>query len=290
MPIYRVTFGFEGQGQGWSETHAQRSSLSAPADLASQAIAVAQKRAAFLGTEFAINAIRISRYSDDGGTQRQKGVYLIKRRFENPVTDGSQSAEPAVVALLARCSTDAAGAPAGFEANTARTFLGAPPDQAVDFGGTVLPGNANLGANFTQWALLLRSYAYGWLGSATVANVDLDSIQQNANGTVNIQSVQANPAGLTSGTSYNARIRRVNGGVSPMNGPVIVKFTSPVDFDTQEVIGLGLAQEGGAMRIYKKIAPFIPYVTIELDLITAKHQRGRPFGSSPGRARKRVRG
>jgi hypothetical protein len=77
MAIYRVTFGFSGMGQGWSETHACRDSSSNPIDLAPKCIAVAQKRVTFLGREFVINAIRISRYSDDGGTVRQRGVFPI---------------------------------------------------------------------------------------------------------------------------------------------------------------------------------------------------------------------
>lgn len=288
--IYRVTFGFEGLGVGWSETHACRNASPNPVDVSPFAIAVAQKRVTFLGREFAINAIRISRYSDDGATQKQRGVYPIKARYTNPIQTVAQAAEPASVALLARGSTAAQLAPPPFVANVNQTFLGAPPDDAVNNGGDVDLGKAQLGQNFIQWAVALVAPAnpFGWLVSSTIANVDIISLSQNANGTVEITTAPV-PA-LTIGQTYTARIRRVNAGVSPLNGQVIVKYSAAGVFNTQEVIGLALAQQGGAMRLYAPISPFAAYANITPELSVAKHKRGRPFGFTPGRARRRIRG
>lgn len=288
--IYRVTFGFDGLGVGWSETHACRNSSPNPVDVSPFAIAVAQKRVTFLGREFAINAIRISRYSDDGAVTKQRGVFPIKQRFTNPIQTVAQAAEPAAVALLARGSTAAQLAPPAFVANVNQTFLGAPPDDAVNNGGDVDLGKAQLGQNFIQWATAMVQPAnpFGWLVSSTIANVDIISLSQNANGTVEI--VTAPVVALTIGQTYTARIRRVNAGVSPMNGQVIVKYTAAGTFVTQEVIGLALAQQGGAMRIYAQISPFAAYANITPELSVGKHKRGRPFGFTPGRARRRIRG
>lgn len=288
--IYKVTFGFRGQGSGWTENHAVRSSTTAPADLATGAIAIAQKRVTFLGREFELNGIRISKYSNDAGTTRDRGTYLVSQVFKNPVQTASQAAEPKDVALISVASTNSQLAPPGLVANQARNFLGAPPDPAVDDGGIVYPAQSNLGTNFAQWAALMVQSGYGWLAQTTTVEYDIDSISQNANGTVEL--IVKNPTGTpaTVGQTYYGRIRRVNGGQSPLNGEIIVQMVAPLTFNTQEIIGLALAQTGGKIRLYTPVQPFVPYARIDLRLEVGKHQRGRPFGSSPGRQRRRIRG
>jgi hypothetical protein len=202
----------------------------------------------------------------------------------------SQAAEPANVALLVRGNTTAAAAPAGFETNTNQTFLGAPPDDAVNNAGVVDTGKANLLANYTQWTTAMLAGQFGWLASATIANQDIATISQNADGTVELVMKAALPGTMTIGQTYLGRIRRVNGGVSPLNGQVIVRYTAALTLNTQEIIGLALAQTNGSVRVYRQVDPFVPYTAFNLELITAKHKRGRPFGSKPGRARKRIRG
>lgn len=289
--IFRVTFGFEGMSTGWSETHAVQSQSNEPSALIPGAIAIAQKRVTFLGREFAINGIRIARYSDDGATTRQRGSIPIKRTFKNPIQTAVMSAEPAVVALLARGETNAAvGAPPGLTANINQTFLGAPPDDAVSNGGDVDPGKASLGANYAQWAALVVQNRYGWLGSVTTADLEIDTITQRANGTAEFDVVGPVGPGLVIGRTYPARVRRVNAGVSPLNGQIILRYVAANTFVSQEVIGLALAQTGGFIRIYQPIAPFIPFSNLTLQERTARHKRGRPFGSTPGRARNRIRG
>jgi hypothetical protein len=288
--IYRVTFGFDGQGVGWSETHACRNASTLPADVMPGAIAVAQKRVTFLGREFRINSIRISRYSDDGATTRARGVSLVKQEFKNPIQLVAQAAEPASVALLARGVTGGQLAPAAFQANVNQTFLGAPADDAVNNGGDVDPGKAGLGAAFGQWAAAMLANHFGWLVSNTIADLEIVNISQNTNGTVELVTTAA-PAGvLTLGKSYTARIRRVNAGVSPLNGQVIVRSMVGNILNTQQVIGLGLNQAGGSIRLYSQIAPFAEYAGLVLMGTVGKHKRGRPFGFSPGRARRRIRG
>lgn len=290
MPVYRVTFGFEGLGVGWSETHAARNTSETPQALVADAINVAQKRVTFLGREFSINAIRISKYSNDGATERQRGVFPVKQLFTNPVQTVAQAAEPAVVALIGFGRTTVNLAPPGFGANTNRTFLGAPPDDAVNNGGVVDPAKANLGVNFQQWAAAVVAANYGWLASARLADLAINAISQNADGTVEITVKPPVPGTIVVGTTYTARARRINNSSSPLNGPLILTYTAANTFNTQEVIGLGLAQAGGNVRIYQPVQPFIPFAAVDLQLVTAKHQRGRPFGSIPGRARRRIRG
>jgi hypothetical protein len=289
MPVYRVTFGFDGEGQGWSETHAYKTIATLPGDFAITAKIVAGKRVGFLGREFRINSIRISSYSDDTATNRTRGVFLIKQEFTNPVRNATAAAEPAAVALLARGTTSVQLAPPGFGANTNTTFCGAPPDDAVSNAGNVDGGKSGLDAAFKTWALELTN-GWGWLASARIADLEIATIAQNANGTVTLTTVGDFPGGITIGQIYTARARRINAGVSPLNGQLILRATAAKTLVTQEVIGLGLEQAGGFVRLYKQVQPFLAYRSIDYELIVGKHKRGRPFGFSPGRARRRVRG
>ena len=59
---------------------------------------------------------------------------------------------------------------------------------------------------------------------------------------------------------------------------------------TRDQIGFARAQSGGSIRFYKQVSPFVNYERIVLNEQAGKHSRGRPFGSTPGRAPKRVRG
>lgn len=288
--IYRVTFGFRGNGQGWSESHACKNASESPQALSATALFIAQKRAAFLGREYEINVIRISRYSNDDATARARGTFLVKQIIKNPIQTVAQAAEPAVVALIGRGTTAAGIAPPAFVANQNRTFLGAPPDDAVTNGGVVDPGKSGLGANFAQWADALINASYGWLLSATIADVNIGTISQEPNGTVSITTANLGEAPLVVGQTYPARARRVNAGVSPLNGQLLVRYLGGNEFVTQQVIGLALAQEGGSLRVYQRVQPFAQFATMTLELETGKHQRGRPFGSTPGRARRRIRG
>lgn len=288
MPIYNVTFGFRGNGQGWSETHACRASSTNPQDLALSAISIAQKRVTFLGREFSIVAIRISKYSNDDGTAREKGVFPIKQIFTNPVQTVTMAAEPSNVAVIGIGFSNPTLS-AQFPANTNRTFCGAPPDPSVSDGGIVDPAKSNLGTNFNQWAAALATNSYGWLASKSLVDLEISSIDQLPNGKVELTTIgNVAPAALNG--LYPARIRKVNNGSSPLNGPVIIRVTGAATVVTTEVIGLALAQQGGAIRIYSRISPFVPFAGLTLDLESAKHKRGRPFGSEPGRAKKRVRG
>lgn len=287
--IYRITFGFSGMGTGWTESHAMLNASNNPKDLYPTLADIAQKRAQMLGREFAITGIRISRYATDAGV-RARGVVLFKQRFVNSVTSASAAAEPAVVALQVRGYAEPSILNPQFDANTNQTFLGAPLDVCVDNGGVVDQGKGNLGAAFAAWRSAMLGTTVGWLANETIVNADLQGITQNVNGTVTFLMDAGDIGALVEGTSYTARVRRVNQGRSPLNGALIVKKTSATELTTQEVIGIPTEQVGGSMRIYKKVQPFVDYGDLILSDTTVKHQRGLPFGFSRGRLPKRIRG
>lgn len=288
--IFRVTFGFEGNGVGWSETHAATASSENPIDLAGVMTNVAAKRVQMLGREFRINAIRISRYSNDGATARARGVYLIKQNFANSGTTLNYSAEPAQVALLVRGSADQVATPADFRANQNQTFLGGPLDKCVDNAGVVYPGEMGLGAAFASWSGAVIAAKMGWLASQTVIDLPITALAPAASGQVEITTTPGLVGPLVLQHVYKARIRRVNAGNSPLNGELLVRCVDNDTLMSEEIIGIALAQSGGRIRVYKEIAPFILYGGLGLESTAGNHKRGRPFGSKPGRARKRVRG
>jgi len=287
--IFNVTFGFEGKGVGWSESHAMKMATEDPEVVKTAAIAIAEKRVMFLGREFTLNVIRVSAYSNDAGTERVKGVALSEKGWANPIQTVAMAAEPAVVALKVIGTTSATLAPAAFKWNSNRTYCGAPPDPCVDNGGDVDENKSNLGANFGQWRSLMLINC-GWLVSSMIADRDITAITQLASGKVEITFAGGVIGGMVDGLVYPIRVRQVNGSHSPMNSAWNAKYVAPNKLVTQEVIGLALAQEGGAVKIYHRIRPFAGFANLVLAGKTAKHQRGRPFGSIRGRAPNRVKG
>lgn len=287
--IYRITFGFAGMGTGWTESHAMLNASNNPRDLLPTLVDIAQKRAQMLGREFAITGIRVSRYATDAGV-RARGVILLKQRFVNSVTSSAAAAEPAVVAYQVRGYAEPSILNPQFDANTNQTFLGGPLDITVDNAGVVDQGKGNLGASFAAWRTAMLNTTIGWLASQTIVDGAIQDITQATNGQVELQMLGADIAALEIGQSYNARIRRVNQGRSPLNGALIVKKTDATTLETQEIIGIPTPQTLGNIRVYKKVQPFVDYGELILSDQTVKHQRGLPFGFVRGRQPKRIRG
>lgn len=287
--FYRVTFGFSGAGVGWSETHACVNSSSDPSVVAPALIDICQKRANLLGREFNLVALRISRYSLDGST-RAKGVKLVNNVWSPVGQTASYAAEPAQVALMVRGDSLPNGDLPQFDANENQTFLGGPIDSCVDNAGIIQLDKGNLGSNFATWRSAMLAARMGWLADQMLVDAPIGLIVQNVNGTVGITTSVNLPNTIVVGQNYRARIRRVNAGASPLNGEVIVHVTSPTSLQTLEVIGIALAQQGGFIKLYKQVQPFVQYGDLILQGRAGNHKRGRPFGSPPGRAKKRIRG
>jgi hypothetical protein len=287
--IYRITFGFAGAQTGWAETHAMLSNLNNPKDLMPTLSDIAQKRAQMLGREFAIVAIRAARYATDGGV-RSKGSFILKQRFVNNISSAAAAAEPGDVALVVRGSAEPSILNPQFDANSNQTWLGGPCDDAVNNAGVVDPGKAGLGSAFASWRSAMLGTTVGWLASSVLLDTPLGNIVQQENGTVRMQTSATTAGILTIGQRYKARIRSVNNGASPLNGEIVVFCSALNTLDTTEVIGIPTDQNGGAIKVYKQVQPFVDYGDLTLNLQVGNHKRGRPFGSTPGRARRRVKG
>lgn len=285
--IYRVTFGFEGKGEGWSENHQLSSTVPLARNLRTICENVAQKRANFLGRPFTLNALRISAYLQDNGSRAPKNHFFRRLNFssQNPTTTGD--AEPGNVCLIHRGFTDAVG-------NQNSTFLGGPPDDSVNFGGNVIFGAAGLATALTVYEAALigdGTYAFGWGQSSTPEDYEITDVSQETDGTViltiNRDFVVPTPAAAF----YPGRIRALNNGKSPLNGQVLVR-PLPINartLQTKEQIAFVLAQVNGHIKVYKATRPFLPYTAFITDFTTGEHKRGKPFGSPRGRATNRTR-
>lgn len=287
--IFRITFGFEGNGQGWAETHAFLNADPDPKTHYPTMYDIAVKRAMLLGIEYRVNAIRISRYATDAGV-RARGSFIKKVSLRTTLALQNIGAEPADVAIIVRGDATPAPQAPQFNANQNQTFLGAPLDVNVDNGGQVIPANANFINNFAAWKSVMLGTTMGWLASDTILNIDISGITQNTNGTVRLSTLTPLLTTLTQGAIYKARIRQVNEGRSPLNGEVLVRVVDTFTMDTRQIIGIPTAQVNGSIRIYRQVQPFIDYGDLEWNAKVGNHKRGRPFGSTPGRARKRIRG
>ena len=222
---------------------------------------------------------------------RQKGAVLLKQPYTSSTPGTTGSAEPGNVALIIRGTANVTNPDlAAFAGRQNTTFCGARPDAAVSEGGVVNLGLAGLGTASGDFMSYLIAQGGGWLASARVDDIKIVGITQNTDGTVEFTLQCApNPAPVLYNL-YQNRVRGVNNGRSPVNGSLLGFFNTNTTFQTSSVIGLGLSQMGGFMRVYKVIPTFLPYAGYLTELITGEHKRGKPFGSPRGRQPRRVRG
>lgn len=288
MPVDKVTMFFVGRNQGWSEYHMLNTQSTIPRDNQALVTALCQKRAQFLGAPYSILGFRIAAYLNNDTTRANRQSWLVLQNFVSGHPSTTGNAEPADVALLG------VGVNNAFE-GVSRFFMGAPPDAAVDNGGLVNPGAAGLGTDVGNYfAFLLnpgvQGASFGWGVSGTPADNQIKAITQVADGRVSIQFTAAVALPQVHSTFYPARIRQVNQGKSPLNGQCLVQVTATDTVTTKEIIGFSTDQTGGFCKIYPQLRQFAPYVALVFQNVVGNHRRGRPFGSSRGRAATRVRG
>ena len=294
MPVYRCLWNFVGNGEGWTESHFLKTTQQTPKACLSSCQAVARNRVQFLGTPFFINAIRISNYANDDGTKARRGSFLTKQVFRQTGSALQFPAEPSVVALQVRGFPDITVAPAQFWANENTTLCGGPQDDAVNNAGEVNPAATNLGAAFVSWVASLKNTdvggAFGWAAATQLVDAPILGITQGVNGTVTYTFAAGDLASLTPKLVYPARVRGVNNGRSPLNIPCNVVLSSATTLTTKEVIAFALAQDQGAIKVYRQTGTFLPYGDLILDLSTGKHKRNQGFLRHPGRRKDQIRG
>jgi hypothetical protein len=293
VPIYRVTFGFAGNNEGWTETHACQSSQVTPLAVISDLVNLQLARVAMLGDPFVMNGCRVSIYSDGGNPPNRlpRQAALDKTLYsQSSYTGLAASAEPSAVSMQAQGYAPVVGAPAGFGGNENWTYLGGPFDVCITDAGFVNKGKNNLLTNFNTWKQQMLTNNFGWLADQTLnPGAKIVSVTQNADGTVTY-TCEGVIAGVVEGGKYPVRVRGMNGGKSPLNGPFnVIVGTPAITATTLEQVAFATAQKGGFIRFYQACKVFVPYGNIVLAGTTIEHKRGRAFLSRRGRASKRIR-
>lgn len=299
MGIYRTTFKFSGGGEGWTETHYFNSTGSDFNAFRAPLGAIASLRAQMLGDPFYVWGVRVSQYSDGGvpPTRVARGARLWKGDpaaafagwYNLNFGKANNGAEPSEVALQA-IAFPLNTVPAGLLGHQAFTSLGGPVDAAVDNNGSVFIEKAGLGAAFNQWASALIKGNFGWVSPAILADLEITTILQNMNGTVQITVVAPVPVGVVQGQTYVCRIRNVNEGRSPLNRELLLTYSGANAFVSKRIIGIPSAQVNGNVKVYAQVGTFIPYGQIDLGLVSIKHKRGKSPAARPGRLPRRILG
>jgi hypothetical protein len=291
VPIYRVSFGFAGLNTGWTETHMMNNQSVNALGALPAAQVVAGARALMLGRQFSLNGIRVSIYSDGGSPPQRvtRNVTLDKTNYGNGGTVAAWDAEPAVVAYQAIGTAPNINIPVQFQGNKNTTFLGGPTDDTVTAGGKVLPAVNNLLNNFNIWKQTMIVSQFGWGAVQPYKGSKINTVTQNADATVTFVVTPPVDAGLAVGVTYPIRVKGINQGRSPLNRALSATYTAVNTFVTKQQIAFATMQGGGFLTPYQPVNLFVPYANIILALTTAKHKRGKPFLSAPGRARKEIR-
>lgn len=291
MPIFRVSFGINGPGIGWAETHAFSIAQNTALGCVPLLAGVARARAAFLARDYAVVGMRISIYSDGGAppSRLARNTWPDKTKYGNGGRTQAWAGEPRPVALQAIGIASAVGTPDKFLGNKNTTFLGGPTDTMVTDAGTVVPEANNLQPLFDAWKAAMIQAGAGWLNVVPLLKNDIATIIQNDDATVTFTVVPPADASLVIGKTYPIRVSRINGGRSPLNRALNAKYTAANTFKTIEQIAFALDQANGVLVPYQNVNGFIPYGNIVLGAVTVEHKRGKPFFSEPGRARKEIR-
>lgn len=294
MAIWRVTFGFAGANQGWTETHAMNQSVTSAIAALAFTQPVAAARVQMLGAPFVLNGTRVSIYSDNGTPPVRptvRNVFLDKTlyAFNSGILLDLPPSEPTSVQLQAQGIAGAA-APPNYLGNENWTYLGGPFDDCVSNAGQVFPDKLNLQGSFNNWKAAMIANNFGWLAVTKVGpQCPIVSVANTA-GAQLLFTVSGDAPPLANGVTYAIRVAGSNFGRSPVNGAFVATYNATAHtFTTKEQVAVALMQSGGYVQPYQRALTFVPYGNLVLAQQVIKHKRGKPFLSQPGRAKKRTR-
>jgi hypothetical protein len=291
VPIYRVTYGFSGNGVGWTENFMLSSQQTNARAVAGTLTQVKEARRDFLAFPFRLMGCRVSAYSDGGSpaTRANRSVWLDKDALPTKVNIAANAAEPNSVQYQVLGTAPSVGIPVQFQGNKNYTYLGGPADVCVTNAGQVLPAANNLGALFQIWKQQMLLTGHGWGASVKSPTLNVTGVVQNTDATLTFTTAPADLTKFTVGKTYPIRTKRFNLGRSPLNGAFNATLATATTWTTAEQVAFALAQAGGKLTPYANVLQFVPYADLTLEPVVVKHKRGKPWLSEPGRAKARVR-
>lgn len=284
---YRVVFLFEGNQDGWSETHIFDSAVSAPGGMAGPMKAIMAKRALMLGNQYKGVGIRIRKVYDTLGNKVKRSQFPVVQDFPASGAADNQG-DPDFVAALG-IGTDAGGD------NQTRVFLGGIPDAVTVLGGSMdfnQPLSNPFGSRFSQWAAALNGQVgpqgepitVGYFKFPPIATgLVISSYAQSAGDIITYTITEDIPPELL-GVVVRARVSRLNGSRSILNREQLVYASGARTLTTIKPHAAFPFQGQGQMILYSLNPTFVGIAGWQLEQFAARHKRGRPFKRSRGRA------
>jgi hypothetical protein len=280
MAIHKVTFVFDGRQCGWSESH-WLNSIDASHEITMDAAKkLAAKRAALLGVECFIKAIRVS--TEGTGPDAMLRYVRYRPKFiesANGDLVGEKAAQKDV-ALQIRMENAA-------HTQHKLVFLRGIWDAVESDQGEYID-NDEWRPVIDAYRKLLLSGPWGWFGSTGRTKVKLSNVQRGINTDSAVFSFAANlfPDGLA-GKRVKIRISGVNGGQSNLNGVHVVSVTDRMTCSTEFPLAVSNRVENGwgSYNTYD----FIQYASFDDQKIVTR-ETGAPLLESPGRRPRKARG
>ena len=283
--LFRVTFGFSGKKQGWSETivFPAPAGTSSGAFYGSTILPIAQKRALMLAREYVLDTTRVSKIRLDDGTEVKRNVLLNSQVFAPASMAAANAGEQPNACVIAR-TIDITG-------NDQKDInLGGIPDEIAVNGGNYDGNGADgWGSRFNAWAQLVSAVPGGWLADKpNISDVPLTqyTIELNKTITFDFEAPIFNAPEV--GTIRQVRMKGING-KSPLNGEHQVLVVNTSRATTLLPIAVFPYSHGGAGTSYIFPKPFVAGAIWGIRKI-GTHKRGRPLGATRGRLPARARG
>lgn len=285
MPdLYRITLGFSGKRQGWTESFVIGQDQTTPAALSVtvvQPISLARKN--LLAREYTLDFQRVAKFRLSNGTPVKRNVTLWTPELGPDLQTVANSGEqPRACALVTGTGTDGEG--------QTQIFMRGIPDEIAVNGGAYAPSGASgWGSRFSSWRSLMIGAGAGWLEDVRDGEPFLmTDYVINPNATVQFNFEGTPFAGLDVGSTVAVRLSGINGG-SRLNGFHELIVGTQNTATTKKALAVFPYSFGGQGQKYLRPKPFQTADDWFVNAIRT-HDTGRPLNATRGRQPAQARG
>lgn len=278
MAIIKLTFGFRGASQGWSETYYKDSTNLDLTTHIGEMKLVAPKRAELLGPEYDLFFLRAAIFRDNAGQPVQRRSAFTQVLYR---TSQTWTGDPSWNALIADMRDQN-------ETRRKPIYLRGIPDEIVRNAGTYTPAGTNWLTLFNSWASQVLQLGYGWWGQQVQTTpYPVTNYTEGPLGAITI-TYGPDPQSQTNPFTAAELLKRVTvnhtgiNGDSSLNGDVVVIPQTATSAQTYKRFGVIPYVAGGVMRRYSYA--FVQASKIDVRRV-GRRKPGAPFLQQPGRRR-----
>lgn len=286
MPfVCRVTFSFNGQAQGWSESFYVSSPDGNLTTVAALVDPLAQKRAKLLASGYVLQVVRVSNVIDASGNK-----ILRQGTLAEPNYPGVGAWQPATPNLALLCEWSNAN-----DTRLKKQYMRGIPAGLGDTGKVpdfTTPGAPAWSSNWNAWTSAMVNYPAGWLATAVTSQATITAYTlDDVTGQVTFTLAAPGFTGWTGPYGYEARVRVKLPGKNPLDGTITVIPTSATSAFTPKAHPAAPLPTGqvGIMSLFAPnlvtLGPLTtggPTGSIDPQRIIS-HKTGRPTYASRGR-------